>query len=73
MDSFDLIAIAPELVLITISCLLLVSSAFVKEAKGGPEQDVFHAPRAASYVYSVACLLLIGLGAAFITRIADLP
>lgn len=73
MDSFDLIAIAPELVLITISCLLLVSSAFVKEAKGGPEQDVFHAPRAASYVYSVACLLLIGLGATFITRIADLP
>ena len=73
MDSFDLIAIAPELVLITISCLLLVTSAFVKEAKADAEQDVFHAPRAASYVYSVACLLLIGLGAAFITRITDLP
>ncbi len=51
MDSFDLIAIAPELVLITISCLLLVTSAFVKEAKADAEQDVFHAPRAASYVY----------------------
>ena len=73
MDSFDLIAITPELVLITIGCLLLVTSAFVKEEKADAEQDVFHAPRAASYVYSVACLLLIGLGATFITRIADLP
>ena len=73
MDSFDLIAITPELVLITIGCLLLVTSAFVKEEKADAEQDVFYAPRAASYVYSVACLLLIGLGATFITRIADLP
>ncbi|MEY2889724.1 MAG: hypothetical protein RIQ30_1322 [Pseudomonadota bacterium] len=73
MDPFDLIAITPELVLITISCLLLVISAFVKEMKGDPERDVFHAPRAASFVYFCSCLLLIGLGIAFLSRMVDLP
>ena len=73
MDPFDLIAITPELVLITISCLLLVISTFVKEMKGDPERDVFHAPRAASFVYFCSCLLLIGLGIAFLSRMVDLP
>jgi NADH-quinone oxidoreductase subunit N len=73
MDPFDLIAITPELVLITISCLLLVISAFLKEMKGDPERDVFHAPRAASFVYFCSCLLLIGLGIAFLSRMVDLP
>jgi NADH-quinone oxidoreductase subunit N len=50
-----------------------VISAFVKEMKGDPERDVFHAPRAASFVYFCSCLLLIGLGIAFLSRMVDLP
>ncbi|NDI26706.1 MAG: NADH-quinone oxidoreductase subunit NuoN, partial [Burkholderiaceae bacterium] len=38
-----------------------------------PERDVFHAPRAASFVYFCSCLLLIGLGIAFLSRMIDLP
>ncbi|MDP3621949.1 MAG: NADH-quinone oxidoreductase subunit NuoN [Polynucleobacter sp.] len=73
MDSFDLIAIAPEIILAFIASDLLLTSAFIKEAKGHLSQDVFHTPKAASFVYYGACLLLVGLGIAFLFRIGDLP
>ena len=73
MDYFDLIAIAPEIILAFVASDLLLTSAFIKEAKGNDSADVFHAPRAASFVYFCSCLLLIGLGIAFLSRTGDLP
>lgn len=73
MDTFDLIAIAPEIVLAFVASDLLLTSAFIKEKKGSEANDVFHAPRAASFVYFCSCLLLIGLGITFLTRTVDLP
>ncbi|NCZ79341.1 MAG: NADH-quinone oxidoreductase subunit NuoN [Burkholderiaceae bacterium] len=73
MDTFDLIAIAPELILAFVASDLLLTSAFIKEKSGHEANDVFHAPRAASFVYFCSCLLLIGLGIAFLSRMVDLP
>ncbi|NDI19936.1 MAG: NADH-quinone oxidoreductase subunit NuoN [Burkholderiaceae bacterium] len=73
MDTFDLIAIAPELILAFVASDLLLTSAFIKEKSGHEVSDVFHAPRAASFVYFCSCLLLIGLGIAFLSRMIDLP
>ena len=73
MDYFDLIAIAPEIILAFVASDLLLTSAFIKEAKGNDSADVFHAPRAASFVYFCSCLLLIGLGITFLFRTGDLP
>ncbi|NDC66497.1 MAG: NADH-quinone oxidoreductase subunit NuoN [Burkholderiaceae bacterium] len=73
MDTFDLIAIAPELILAFVASDLLLTSAFIKEKSGHEANDVFHAPRAASFVYFCSCLLLIGLGIAFLSRMIDLP
>ena len=73
MDTFDLIAIAPEIVLAFVASDLLLTSAFIKEMKGHEASDVFHAPRAASFVYFCSCLLLIGLGVVFLSRMVDLP
>ena len=73
MDTFDLIAIAPELILAFVASDLLLTSAFIKEKSGHEANDVFHAPRAASVVYFCSCLLLIGLGIAFLSRTVDLP
>ncbi|NCX14456.1 MAG: hypothetical protein EBW77_03745 [Burkholderiaceae bacterium] len=73
MDTFDLIAIAPELILAFVASDLLLTSAFIKEKSGHEVNDVFHAPRAASFVYFCSCLLLIGLGITFLTRTVDLP
>ena len=73
MDTFDLIAIAPELILAFVASDLLLTSAFIKEKKDHVASDVFHAPRAASFVYLCSCLLLIGLGIAFLSRMVDLP
>jgi NADH-quinone oxidoreductase subunit N len=73
MDTFDLIAIAPELILAFVASDLLLTSAFIKEKKDHVASDVFHTPRAASFVYLCSCLLLIGLGIAFLSRMVDLP
>ncbi len=73
MDTFDLIAIAPELILAFVASDLLLTSAFIKEKSSHEVSDVFHAPRAASFVYFCSCLLLIGLGIAFLSRTVDLP
>jgi NADH-quinone oxidoreductase subunit N len=73
MDTFDLIAIAPEIVLAFVASDLLLTSAFIKEKKDHVASDVFHAPRAASFVYFCSCLLLIGLGVVFLSRMVDLP
>ena len=73
MDTFDLIAIAPELILAFVASDLLLTSAFIKEKSNHEVSDVFHAPRAASFVYFCSCLLLIGLGIAFLSRMIDLP
>jgi len=73
MDTFDLIAIAPELILAFVASDLLLTSAFIKEKSSHELSDVFHAPRAASFVYFCSCLLLIGLGIAFLSRMIDLP
>lgn len=73
MDTFDLIAIAPELILAFVASDLLLTSAFIKEKRDHVASDVFHAPRAASFVYFCSCLLLFGLGIAFLSRMVDLP
>jgi NADH-quinone oxidoreductase subunit N len=73
MDTFDLIAIAPEIILAFIASDLLLTSAFIKEKKENQGPDVFHTPKAASFVYYCSCLLLIGLGVAFLFRVGDLP
>ena len=73
MDTFDLIAITPELILAFVASDLLLTSAFIKEKSSHEVSDVFHAPRAASFVYFCSCLLLIGLGIAFLSRTVDLP
>ena len=40
MDYFDLIAIAPEIILAFVASDLLLTSAFIKEAKSNASSDV---------------------------------
>ena len=74
MQAFDLYAILPELVLLVVACLLLVISVYIREnhiATPGIEQDVFHTPRAVSFVYFFTIILLGYLTFAYISRISD--
>jgi NADH-quinone oxidoreductase subunit N len=74
MQAFDLFAILPELVLLTVTCLLLVVSVYIPEnvsAIPGVEQDIFHTPRGVGFVYFFTLILLAYLIFAFIGRIGD--
>ena len=71
MQSIDLIAMLPELVLITVACLLLLT-AFMNEPQA-TDEDIFHAPRGASLAYKITLALLIGLSAAFGLQAVDQP
>ena len=74
MQAFDLYAILPELVLLVVTCLLLVTSVYVRErvvSTPGVEQDIFHTPRGVGFVYFFSLILLIYLIFAFVGRISD--
>ena len=74
MQAFDLFAILPELVLLTVTCLLLVVSVYIPEnvsAIPGVEQDIFHTPRGVGFVYFFTLILLAYLIFAFVGRIGD--
>lgn len=74
MQAFDLYAILPELVLLVVTCLLLLISVYIREnhiVTPGIEQDVFHTPRAVSFVYFFTIILLGYLTFAYISRISD--
>jgi NADH-quinone oxidoreductase subunit N len=74
MQAFDLNAILPELVLLVVTCLLLLISVYIREnhaSTPGIEIDVFHTPRAVSFVYFFTILLLIYLIFVYISRISD--
>ncbi|MBJ7379924.1 MAG: NADH-quinone oxidoreductase subunit NuoN [Polynucleobacter sp.] len=74
MELVDFIAVMPELVLLTVACILLLLSTFVREEiKQSDALDAFDTPRAASMVFTGACLVLIFLGSVFFYRISDLP
>ena len=74
MQAFDLFAILPELVLLTVTCLLLVASVYVPERPvsiPGVEQDIFHTPRGVGFVYFFSIILLAYLIIAFVARMGD--
>jgi NADH-quinone oxidoreductase subunit N len=74
MQAFDLFAILPELVLLTVTCLLLVISVYIPEtdtAIPGVEQDIFHTPRGVGFVYFFTMILLVYLIFAFVGRMGD--
>jgi len=74
MQAFDLFAILPELVLLTVTCLLLVISVYIRENATeipGVEQDIFHTPRGVGFVYFFTIILLAYLIFAFVGRIGD--
>lgn len=71
MQAIDLIATLPELVLLTVACLLLLT-AFMKEPNA-TDEDIFYAPRGTALAYNVTLALLIGLSAAFGLQAVDQP
>ena len=75
MQAFDLYAILPELVLLVVTCLLLLISVYIREnhaSTPGIEQDIFHTPRAVSFVYFFTMILLVYLIFSYISRIPDI-
>lgn len=71
MQTLDLLAMLPELVLLTIACLLLLT-AFMNEPEATSE-DVFYAPRGTELSYKITLLTLLGLTAAFGVQAIDQP
>ena len=71
MQAIDLIATLPELVLLTVACLLLLT-AFMNEPNA-TDEDIFYAPRGTALAYNVTLALLIGLSAAFGLQAVDQP
>jgi len=74
MQAFDLYAILPEFVLLVVACLLLLASVYIPErvvSTPGVEQDIFHTPRGAGFVYFFTIILLGYLTFAFISRMGD--
>ena len=74
MQAFDLYAIMPELVLLIVTCLLLVTSVYVPERQSvtpGVEQDIFHTPRGVGFVYFFSIILLAYMVIAFLGRMGD--
>ncbi len=71
MQAIDLIAMLPELVLITVACLLLLT-AFMNEPQAN-DDDIFYAPRGTSLAYNIALATLLGLSFAFGLQATDQP
>ena len=64
MQSIDLIAMLPELVLLTVACLLLMT-VFMNEPQASDE-DIFYAPRGTELAYKISLALLLGLSFALL-------
>jgi NADH-quinone oxidoreductase subunit N len=71
MQAIDLIAMLPELVLLTVACLLLLT-AFMNEPQAN-DDDIFYAPRGTSLAYNIAIATLLGLSFAFGLQATDQP
>lgn len=71
MQAIDLIAMLPELVLLSVACLLLLT-AFMNEPQAN-DDDIFYAPRGTGLAYNVTLVTLIGLSAAFGLQAVDQP
>ncbi len=71
MQAIDLIAMLPELVLLTVACLLLLT-AFMNEPQAN-DDDIFYAPRGTSLAYNIALATLLGLSFAFGLQVTDQP
>ncbi|MFM1805760.1 MAG: hypothetical protein RL212_19 [Pseudomonadota bacterium] len=71
MQAIDLIAMLPELVLLTVACLLLLT-AFMNEPQAN-DDDIFYAPRGTSLAYNIAIATLLGLSVAFGLQATDQP
>ena len=71
MQAIDLIATLPELVLLSVACLLLLT-VYMNEPNA-TDEDIFYAPRGTGLAYSVTLALLIGLSAAFGLQAVDQP
>ncbi len=71
MQAIDLIATLPELVLLSVACLLLLT-VYMNEPNA-TDEDIFYAPRGTGLAYSVTLALLISLSAAFGLQAVDQP
>lgn len=71
MQAIDLIATLPELVLLSVACLLLLT-AFMNEPNA-TDEDIFYAPRGTALAYNVTLVLLIALSASFGLQAVDQP
>ena len=71
MQAIELIAALPELVLLSVACLLLLT-VYMNEPNA-TDEDIFYAPRGTGLAYSVTLALLIGLSAAFGLQAVDQP
>lgn len=64
MQALDLIEILPELALLLVACLILLITPFMKEPEA-TQEDVFHAPRGASFAYALSLVSLLALAIVF--------
>lgn len=71
MQALDLIEILPELALLLVACLILLVTPFIAEPEA-TDSDVFHAPRGASFAYSLSIISLLVLAVVFGLRAGDL-
>ena len=71
MQTIDLIALLPELVLSTVACLLLLT-AFMNEPLAS-DDNIFYAPRGTELAYKVTLFTLLGLSFAFGLQAVDQP
>ena len=71
MQTIDLIALLPELVLSTVACLLLLT-AFMNEPQAN-DNNIFYAPRGTELAYKATLVTLLGLSFAFGLQAVDQP
>ena len=71
MQAIDLIAMLPELVLLTVACLLLLT-VFMNEPDANRD-DIFYAPRGTALAYQLSLATLLGLSVAFGLQAVDQP
>ena len=71
MQTIDLIALLPELVLSTVACLLLLT-AFMNEPLAS-DSNIFYAPRGTELAYKIALITLLGLSFTFSLQAVDQP
>ena len=72
MQALDLLEILPELALLLVVCFILLVTPFMAEPDA-TRSDVFHAPRGASFAYSLALITLLVLSVVFGLRASALP